>query len=214
MESFFKLQTIDTLAYRLPFSLDDYVRVGELYVRWCRFQTSEDQEVLEIWLYCYVLRYFLIKALQNPKLSTVELEALVGETFLRLRSNLDSVRHPERFVAWVAKSCKNAFSNYLRRIKRSARIEVDTEEPVEMPIEGLPEHDLPLLVSVLVAAIGRLPDFLQDVARMVLLERLSYEEISQILRKPQPTIRVYVHRALERLRGDLELQEFRAWLET
>lgn len=214
MEPAAELTSIDVLARRLPFSLDDYTRVGELYVRWRQHRTPEAQELLEIWLYCYVLRYFFIKALQNPRLSVVGLEALVGETFLRLRSNLDSVRYPERFVAWVASACRHAFLNHLRHQMRPDALVDEEEERSEEPIDSLQAEDLSLWVSAVVAAIGRLPNFLREVARLALLERLSYEEISRSLRKPPPTIRVYLHRALERLRVDPELQEFRALLET
>ena len=197
------------LAAQLSFHLDDQKAVVGLYERW---RTSGDDgalEQLEIWLYCFVWRYFLTKATNHPDLSRVELEALVGDTFLRLRSQLDTIRQTQRLIGWVGISCRNAFRNYLRSVRRRPRYEPDS--PLLEPPEAerhLWHSDLSRLVPQLSAAIDRLPPFLQEVTRMALLQQLPYQEISRRLNKPPGTIRVYLSRAFQRLRQDPGLADF------
>lgn len=200
---------LDALAARLPFHPDDQAAVVTLYKRWREFRYAADLELLEIWLYCFIGRYFLIKMLREPQLSAVELEQLIGDTFLRLRHQLDSVRDPSCFVNWVGTACRNAFLNYLRSVRRRPVFQPEAP-PVEGPAteDHLGRADLASLLPVIGAAIERLPDFLRDVAQMALLQGLSYHEISRRLKKPPGTVRVYLSRAFRRLRKDPKLKEF------
>ncbi|SHK28006.1 RNA polymerase sigma factor [Rhodothermus profundi] len=200
---------LDALAARLPFHIDDQAAVLALYERWRAFRQAADYAQLELWLYCFVGRYFFIRAIREPHLSEVELEQLIGDTFLRLRSQLDSVREPERFVSWVGTSCRNAFLNYLRSVRRRPQPMPD-DSPFEEPeVEAhLERHDLARLLPLVAAAIERLPEFLREVARLALLQGLSYTEISQRLNRSPGTVRVYLSRAFRRLREDPRLQEF------
>ncbi len=204
-----ELGGLEALAARLPFHPDDQEAVVALYERWCTARHPKDLELLELWLYCFVGRYFMVRMLREPHLSEVELEQLIGDTFLRLRRQLDSVRDRDRFVSWVGTACRNAFLNYLRNLRRRP-----IPEPDDPPFEGpeaeaqLAREDLTRLLPVLAAAVERLPDFLREAARLALLEGLTYHEISRRLKKPPGTIRVYLSRAFRRLRQDPALQEF------
>ena len=51
-------------------------------------------------------------------------------------------------------------------------------------------------------AIDRLPNFLQEVARLYFTQQRKYDEIGQITGKPVPTIRAYVNKAVKRFRQD------------
>ncbi|WP_054683671.1 RNA polymerase sigma factor [Rhodothermus marinus] len=199
-----ELGGLEALAARLPFHPDDQAAVVALYERWCTSRHPKDLRLLELWLYCFVGRYFMIRMLRERHLSEVELEQLIGDTFLRLRRQLDSVREVDRFVSWVGTACRNAFLNYLRNLRRRP-----IPEPDDPPFEAhLVREDLARLLPVLAAAVERLPDFLREVARLALLEGLTYHEISRRLKRPPGTIRVYLSRAFRRLRQDPALQEF------
>ncbi|MDQ7039614.1 MAG: sigma-70 family RNA polymerase sigma factor [Rhodothermus sp.] len=197
------------LAAQLSFHLDDQQAVEALYERWRTAGHEDAWEQLEIWLYCFIWRYFLAKATNHPDLSRVELEALVGETFLRLRGQLDTIRQASRLIGWVGISCRNAFRNYLRSVRRRPSYEPD-DPPLEAPEaeQHLWHHDLSQLIPQLSAAIDRLPPFLREVTRMALLQQLPYQEISRRLNKPPGTIRVYLSRAFQRLRKDPGLADF------
>ncbi len=200
---------LEALAARLPFHPDDQAAVVALYERWCTFRNPRDLELLELWLYCFCGRYFMIRMLREPHMAKVELEQLIGDTFLRLRRQLDSVRDPERFVCWVGTACRNAFLNYLRNLRRRPIPEPDNPS-FEAPEaeDHLVRDDLTRLLPVIAAAVERLPEFLREVARLALLEGLTYHEISRRLKKPPGTVRVYLSRAFRRLRQDAALQEF------
>lgn len=58
------------------------------------------------------------------------------------------------------------------------------------------------------AAIARLPEYLQEVATLKILDGRSYPEIESRLNKPTPVLRAYVHRVLLRLRKDKTLLRF------
>jgi RNA polymerase sigma factor (sigma-70 family) len=59
-----------------------------------------------------------------------------------------------------------------------------------------------------VEAIERLPEYLQEPARLYFLENREFEEISEAVGKPVATIRTYKHKALKKLRTDERLQEY------
>jgi len=204
-----ELGGLEALAARLPFHPDDQAAVVALYERWCTSRHPKDLRLLELWLYCFVGRYFMFRMLRERHLSEVELEQLIGDTFLRLRRQLDSVREVDRFVSWVGTACRNAFLNYLRNLRRRPIPEPD-DPPFEAPEAEahLVREDLTRLLPVLAAAVERLPDFLREVARLALLEGLTYHEISRRLKRPPGTVRVYLSRAFRRLRQDPALQEF------
>ncbi|PIQ60563.1 MAG: hypothetical protein COV99_10675 [Bacteroidetes bacterium CG12_big_fil_rev_8_21_14_0_65_60_17] len=199
-----ELRSLDTLAAHLPFSLDESERVNETYARYATKKRTPDAQMVDLWTYCYIRRYFLIKFIRSGGFRSSELEQVVESTYRKVDAARSQLKHNDRYAQWVSVVCRNAFYNFVSRRLRFAPLEdvAELEAPradVELDV------DSGALFVALAAAIDELPPFLQPTARMRYVENLSYEEIGRILGKRAPTIRSYIHKICQRFRRNREL---------
>lgn len=193
------------LLRRLPFELDDTARLNAVFDRWIRTQQSADREVLDLWTYCYTWRYFLSKAARDDLRRPSDIDALTARAFRRsccTRGDMDGVL---RYAHWVSVVCRNTYVNYANRGREVESIEAVRREVVTEPAPTY--NDEPLVRRVLMAAIHRLPPYLQDTARLFFVEQHTFETIAATLGKPVDTVRTYKSRALRALRQDDALLE-------
>ena len=194
-----------SIADELPFHLDDMDAANATFARWHRDRTTPDRHLVEVWTYCYVYRYFLVKFATSPRRHDGTLDQLVGRAFRDVLRNLDDVRHPDRYTHWVSKVCKNTFVNYLRAQRSyvsltDGTVILHTSEP-----RADAAYDLAFIYHVALRAIDALPDYLRGIARMRLIEERSYREMKEQTGHSIPTLRAYVNKALCRLRTHPEL---------
>jgi len=209
------MRSLDALASRLPFAVDDYDAVNGAFGRWRTARAPRQRETLELWAYCYARRYFLVKYLRDPSLDPEEMDRPIGEAFRRVCAHLDAVEQPERFASYASVICKNTFINAVRREARYHRRFVaaaDAPEPVADPHDPLDGYDVALLRHALTAAIARLPESLREVARLRFLEGADYDRLEEATGLPRPNLRSYANKAAQRLREDPLLLDFlRDW---
>lgn len=201
------LSSLETLAARLPFSMDASHRVNEAFVAYMHHERIEDKRLVDLWTYCYVRRYFLVKFIREARYRASELDQLVEKTYRKVERARPSITHHDRYAQWVSVVCRNMYVNFVARRK---------------PITGLPAADIPVPVdderdvdvnaaalhTSLIQAIENLPTFLRATAHMRFVENLSNEEIARMIGKRSGTVRAYVHKICKRFREDREL---RAW---
>lgn len=197
--------SLQQLAARLPFGLDDTEQVGEAFLRW---QTrppgtcdAAERGIVVLWTYCFVHRYFRMKLSSCPASAASDLDELVARAHRKVEEGRPSVREPRRYPNWVSVVCKNTFRNYLRR---GALAAISLHEEHSPPLRSADRvgDELGLAEEVVERAVERLPDYLQPVARLRLLEGHSYKVISEKTGTPVPTARSYAGRARARLRED------------
>ena len=197
---------IHEVAALLPFHLDDAKQVNDTFMRWRQNKGDEDQRLLNVWIYCYVYRYFLIKFAASNTRANLAFDRLVATAFADAQANLHRVRKPECFAGWVSTICRNTYVSHLR-VKRST-VSLEHSTPT-LAVESPPppsSRDATFLHQSISQAIETLPGFLRDVARMRLLEHHSYSAIEDATGKALPTLRTYVNRALDHLRRNTTLQ--------
>jgi len=194
-------RTLRSIADELPFHLDDMDEANVTFARWYQHRTDEDRRLVEIWTYCYVYRYFLIKFATSARRDDGTLDQLVGRAFRDMQRNLDQVREPQRFTHWVSRVCRNTFVNYLRAGRTYISLDDDTITLRAGTPRADQAYDLMHIYQVAVRAIEDLPDYLRGIARMRLLEECSYDEIQAVTEHPVPTLRSYVNKAVRRLRA-------------
>jgi RNA polymerase sigma-70 factor (ECF subfamily) len=143
-------------------------------------------------------------------------EDLAQETFVKAMNALDSYRPEFKFSSWIFKIANNAAIDHLRRR------ELDT-----LSLEGSPHAATPDAVEATALQIGdrgETPldvveakelggEIEQAIARLrpeyrscILLRHVegrAYEEIAEILDLPLGTVKTYIHRARNELRGYL-----------
>ncbi len=203
-----ELSSLEALASSLPFHLDESERVNEAFSAYMSGRRKRQKVVVDLWTYCYVRRYFLIKFIREAAFQASELDDVVEQTYKKVESSRGDIEHHERYAQWVSVVCRNTYINFVSRRHVVTPLEARHDRPVEtIEILDLDVNAAALHLS-LARAIERLPSFLQATARMKYIENLSYEEISRIIGKRVPTIRSYIHKICSRLRRDVSLQ---AW---
>ena len=198
--------TISEVAALLPFPLDDTRQVNATFTRWRQDKAEADKRLVDIWTYCFVYRYFLVKFTACEAHKYLAFDRLVATAFADVLRNLRRVRQPECYAGWVGTICRNTFVNHLRAQRSMVSLEQGLTTPlIEAPATSS-ARDASVLHHSISEAIDALPDFLRDVARMRLLESRSYGVIQEATGKPLPTLRTYVNRALDHLRKNTTLQ--------
>ena len=138
-----------------------------------------------------------------------EAEDIAQEVFLRVHQYRGNYRPTGKFSTWIFSIAHNLFVSSLRKRKWQAlwpRQDQDSGEPVDFPSlapsprEVVVESDVSTVVS---RCIQSLP-FLQKEALILReYEHLEYQEIADILNKPQGTIKTLIYRARESLKAKL-----------
>lgn len=196
-----------TVLDRLPFSVDDTEAANDAFRHWMEEQDEKAARLVDMWTYCYVCRYFLAKsaagALENASAS----DELISRTYKKIQEKREGVRDPERYTNWVSVVCKNAFLNHTRRDRVADSIN-DEKGPTLRAEDSDLVPQVGFVREAFVEAIDRLPNYLQEPARLYFLENRGFEEISEEIGKAVPTIRTYKHKAVKQLRKDERLREY------
>jgi len=198
---------LQAVSNRLPFAMDDTDAVNDAFRRWCQRDDPDAKHIVELWVYCYVCRYFLLKAAGDVFDRAAVLDELITSTYEKIRDKRDSVRDPDQFSSWVSVVCKNTFLNYARRTRTAESIDRE-EGPTLRAEDGEPTAALGHTREVIEDAIDRLPEYLRTPARLYFLEDRNFEEISEKTGKTVATVRTYKHKAIRRLRDDDTLRKY------
>lgn len=195
------LARLERLVTRLPFHLDDLAQANSVYQDWVKHGREEDQKIVDLWTYCFIWRNLVVKFARNTDLNPSDFDLLVASVFERVVERRYTIRDDTRYTNWVSVICRNSFVNYLRGRKRLQTIEdFESIEFAEEPAEF--DEDIVVLRQALWSAITRLPQYLQLVVQMRLMEQKSYDEISEVMGKKIQVVRSYFNKAMKRLRED------------
>jgi len=210
MDDYRGLERIREIQRQLPFTLLDVEAAQDAFQDWKTAPTRKKLSVVFSWSYCYIYRYFIIKFAANPTFSDADFERIIAAAFRRVQSNFEAGTRIDRYPQWLSVVCKNLYRNFLRdhqpRITVNAS-EVDLEDEDAFAVDVW--LDAPNVRRVVSEALERLPEYLREVTQDRFIRNLSYEEIGERHQKPTPLIRSYVHKALQKLRDDPNLQSLR-----
>jgi RNA polymerase sigma factor (sigma-70 family) len=195
-----------TVIKQLPFAVDDTDAANDAFRRWTEEKDPQAQRLVDMWTYCYVCRYFLAKSAGDSFDSTAAPDKLITRTYEKIQENRDGVRDASRYTNWVSVICKNTFLNYTRRDRTSDSIDKEKGPTLRADTRCVPEQGF--VREAFSEAIDRLPDYLQEPARLYFLEDREFEEISEEIGKAVPTVRTYKHKAMKKLREDERLREY------
>jgi RNA polymerase sigma factor (sigma-70 family) len=196
---------VKELAERLPFDLSNTDAVNETFERWVLDDDPEAKRTLDLWTYCYIWKYFLTKQARDSITEAADLDDLIARAYQKVEKNRSDVDDTTRYASWVSVVCKNTFLNYARRDRVTESI--DDEEGPQLIAETDDDNPGSLRQTIL-RSIDRLPEYLQETARLYFLERRTFREISEVIGKSVATVRTYKYKAIKRLRDDEELREY------
>jgi len=135
-------------------------------------------------------------------------EDVLQDTFINVYLNLNGFDQSLKFSSWIYRIAHNQTMDFFRRSKTKPQPAM-TDAEVLMLEEVSDRRDLAgdtdrrLTAGVLRAALEGLDDKYREVLTLKYLEEKSYEEISDILRKPMGTVATLINRAKARLKAEL-----------
>lgn len=133
---------------------------------------------------------------------------IVQETFIKAYVNLRSFDTSLTFSSWIYRICHNEAMSWFRK-QRIRPQPAPTEEDLRRLEEQDDGKDLlgevqqRLRAERVQEALAKLDDVSREVLILRFFEERSYEEISDILRKPPGTVATLISRAKKKLREQL-----------
>jgi RNA polymerase sigma-70 factor (ECF subfamily) len=135
--------------------------------------------------------------------SREEAEDLAQETFVLAYRKITTVKDPRRFQSWLFRIAQN--NVYQRYRGKKPQIEsIDREESSELSgLQGLesplhsPEENVlsEELENMVTRAISELPEKYRTVFVLSAIQKLSYQEISEIVNRSLASVKSDIHRA-------------------
>lgn len=130
-------------------------------------------------------------------------EDVAQEGFVRAYRHLRNLRDHTRFAGWLSRIVVQESAEYLRRHKRNGSVSIHGIAEAQEPL--CPDAAESVRLSeqqcrCVREAVGRLPDKLQRVILMRFVADLSAPQIAEQLGQRPGTIRIWLHRAYQRLR--------------
>lgn len=132
-------------------------------------------------------------------------EDLTERVFFRALNHIQSYNNRGLpFSAWLYRIAHNLVANWYRDTKRRKEVPLD-DHAYTISRSDLPESELVKVQEIesLLKALRQLPGDRQNLLILKFVERLSNEEIAQILGRTEGAVKSLYHRTLLSLRDDL-----------
>ncbi len=127
---------------------------------------------------------------------------LAQETFLKAYRKIKKFDGRSKFSTWLYRIAVNNCLNFLKRQKPGEPLyEEITSSGKEDPVE---RYRSKRLREKITNAVTKLPEVQKAVFTLRTLQDLSYQEVSEILKKPVSTVKVNHHLAVKNLRNYLK----------
>ena len=141
---------------------------------------------------------FIYRMVNSPE----EAEDLTQETFVAVFRKLNTLKEDDKFEAWLFRIARNfVYQKYRAREPNLVSVEELDEDgqPVTQipetrkgPEESLGARELEEVVE---GAIGSLPEKYREVFVLSAIQRLSYQEIADIVGRSLASVKTDIHRA-------------------
>ena len=149
------------------------------------------------------LQYYIMRFINC---SAADAEDIIQDVFVNAYRNLNGFDTSLKFSSWVYRIAHNEAINHLRRITARPAVVMDDERFEALASELNVEHEVGQSMERerIREAIGRLDEKYREAIVLRYLEDKSYEEISDILRKPLGSVSSLITRAKRILAKEVE----------
>jgi RNA polymerase sigma-70 factor (ECF subfamily) len=146
----------------------------------------------------------------------MDAEDLTQDVFIRAYRSISRLREPGRFRSWLFTIAVNRVYDYLRK-KRVRSIFKSSDDRTDfqteaVQLQGPPEALEQVLKADFWRQVGRIAQKLSKMEREVFmlrfLDNLNINEIAQILKKSESTVKTHLYRALEKFKKEKGLRQF------
>lgn len=155
----------------------------------------------------------IIKYVFRRTLNVEYSKDITSNVFLKVLDNIEGFKWKNginSFNGWIFKIATNEVNQYFRKQNRykliiddpDIRFNLKDESNLSLEIEKKIDNDKHLII--LSKAIKELKPIYQDILHLRYFEEMPYNEISEVLKKNESTVRVYAKRAIEELERILE----------
>ncbi|HEY0680110.1 MAG TPA: RNA polymerase sigma factor [Chitinophagaceae bacterium] len=143
------------------------------------------------------------KAMFNTSLRIVnnasDAEDVLQEAFMDAFRYLSDFNYKSTFGAWLKRIVINKSINVLRK-RKGDLVDIETTTIAELPNDEVPdEESISLKVAEIKKAVTFLPNGYRTVLSLYLFEGYDHEEIADIMRISESTVRTQYHRAKHKL---------------
>ena len=154
------------------------------------------------------VRKFILTLVKDESVA----DDLIQDTFLKIQTNLGSLKDPSKMSSWIFRIAYNLCQDYFRQSKRSLKDEsISQEEPENLP-EAFIQKELDVQKKLEQREMGQcvqnqinlLPESLRTVIVLCDLMEFSQQEMADILGISIENVKVRLHRARKRLETILE----------
>ena len=137
--------------------------------------------------------------------SRSDAEDLAQEAFLRAYRGLEGFKREARFSTWLYRITWNLCADWLRRHRGRAAVSMDdarelADGAVNLEADAVDAEDR----RAVRAALERLDERYRSVVTLLYYQKLSYEEIAEVLQCPLKTVETRLYRARKRLKASLQ----------
>lgn len=138
---------------------------------------------------------------------------LFQEVFIALFKHAADFKHQGKVKAWLFLTARNKAFNYLRDHKKEDSLDQTDEEGNEFLHETLPDTAPPVLEQLtgeeglqrIRQAVDKLPPRQQET--VYLRQYFAFKEVAELVGRPLGTVLADFHRAVQKVRAELEQQE-------
>jgi len=182
------------------------------------FQNMTDIQLVQVSLQNRDAFYYLVKKYESKlkryinrlaSISSDEAEDILQDIFIKVYRNLNGFDQNLSFSSWIYRIAHNEIINHYHRNKKRISMTVSEEEQDEFKnlteiINDEPDSHEQLIVKENAVKIRRilaeLPEKYREVLILFFLEEMSYNEISDVLRKPPGTIATLINRGKKKFK--------------
>jgi len=144
-----ELQSLDALASQLPFHLDDTTEVNEVYCSYRERPHPSTSYLIELWTYCYIRRYYLVKFISESGFRSAELDQVVERTYQKIERSRQQLERNDRYAQWVSVVCKNTYLNFVTRRKYVTTLDCESAETIDQLEIGISEDSGALFLAAI-----------------------------------------------------------------
>jgi RNA polymerase sigma-70 factor (ECF subfamily) len=149
----------------------------------------------------------LVHGILLARVHPAEVEDLVQDVFLRALPRLCDLRDVSRFGAWLAAIARNIATDYYRRSQTQSEAAHDPSDPDEQPakVSASGTSD----AAGVLECVRSLPEAYRETLILRLVEGMTGPEIAARTGLSPGSVRVNLHRGMNRLREKLAQHELR-----
>jgi len=186
-------------------------------------QNSSDEELVKLTLadqdyFGFLITRYQLKLITYIKrISNVnqeEAEDILQEVFLKVYLNLNGFDDDLKFSSWIYRITHNQVISNFRKLKARPEgyaIDLDyvSAKKLLVDINIVEQIDYKILKQAIIKVLGGLAEKYREILILKFLEEKSYQEISDIIKRPQGTVASLLNKAKQEFKKELLKQQIK-----